>query len=86
MVQNQDQSGQSDLESMSFESALASLEGIVRALEAGDLSLDVAIDQFQQGMQFVRVCREKLHAAEQKVELVLATEAGVTTRPFDIEE
>lgn len=69
-----------------FEEALSELEVVVRALESGELTLDQAIDHFQTGMRLVQVCRERLHAAEQKVEVVLATEGDLSTRPFVVEE
>ena len=69
-----------------FEVALSQLEDIVRLLEGGDLPLDEAIDRFQSGMHLVRVCREKLQAAEQKVEIVIASGQSITTVPFDEKE
>ncbi len=74
------------IDDLSFEAALGLLEDVVRALEAGDLALDDAIERFQTGMQLVRMCREKLHFAEQKVEMVMATENGIETRPFEVKE
>lgn len=73
-------------ENLSFEAALGLLEDVVHALEAGELALDDAIERFQTGMQLVRLCREKLQSAEQKVELVMSTETGVETRPFEVKE
>jgi len=68
-----------------FEAAIAELEQVVKGLESGDLSLDDAIDKFQRGMHLVKVCREQLQVAEQKVELVLSSERGLQTRDFDLE-
>lgn len=82
-----DQSKESiNLQEIGFEAALARLEEIVAALESGELPLDEAIDRFQSGMQLVRVCREKLQVAEQKVELVIASGNEVLTRPFQVED
>ena len=75
-----------DRQEVHFEAALLQLEEVVKALEGGELPLDSAIDQFQRGMQLVRICREKLLKAEQKVELVMANEQGITSRPFQVEE
>nr|NNM91023.1 exodeoxyribonuclease VII small subunit [Bacilli bacterium] len=73
-------------ENMTFEEALSRLDAIVKDLEAGELALDVAIDKYQIGMQLAKVCREKLHNAEQKVEMVIATETGFEVRPFEVKE
>ena len=39
-----------------FESALKSLEDIVAQLEAGDLTLDRALELFEQGVKISRFC------------------------------
>ncbi|MHB1683131.1 MAG: exodeoxyribonuclease VII small subunit [Bacilli bacterium] len=71
---------------VTFEAALAQLEDAVKKLESGELALDDAISQFQTGMQLVRLCRDKLQAAEQKVEMVMASERGIDVSPFRLEE
>ena len=69
-----------------FEQAIERLEAVVQALEGGELSLDDAIENYRLGMQLAKICREKLTAAEQKVEKVLASDKGLEFEPFDIEE
>lgn len=81
----EDQSPAAD-EGLTFEAALAELETVVRDLEGGELTLDEAIDRFQRGMRLAGLCREKLRAAEQKVEIVLSAEDGVSARPFSVDE
>ena len=54
-----------------FERSLAELEAIVGKLEAGDLSLDESLKQFERGVQLTRVCQSALKQAEQKVEILL---------------
>lgn len=71
---------------LAFEVAMVELEAVVRALEGGELPLEKAIDQFQTGMRLVKLCRDQLQAAEQKVEWVLASEQGLTIRPFEAED
>ncbi|MCY0876362.1 MAG: exodeoxyribonuclease VII small subunit [Firmicutes bacterium] len=71
---------------IAFEAAMTALEGVVRALESGELPLEAAIDQFQSGMRLVKMCRDQLEAAEQKVEMVLASEQGIVRKPFALEE
>ena len=86
MAQNADD-GEREL---SFEAALAELEGVVKELERGDLPLDEAILRYQSGMQLVRACRERLKVAEQRIEMVLAQEQepgqATVTRPFSVED
>ena len=54
-----------------FERSLAELESIVDKLEAGDLSLDESLKQFERGVQLTRVCQTALKQAEQKVEILM---------------
>lgn len=68
---------------MSFEAALARLEEIVRALEAGNGDLDASLKGFEEGIALVRLCSEKLENAEQKVKQLLATADGVSAVPFE---
>ncbi len=57
--------------SNSFEKSLADLEKIVAQLEQGDLSLDEAMQAFEQGVRLTRSCQHQLDAAEQKVRTLL---------------
>ena len=54
-----------------FERSLAELEAIVDKLEAGDLSLDESLKQFERGVQLTRVCQTALKQAEHKVEILM---------------
>ena len=71
-----------------FESALKSLEEIVGQLEAGDLTLDRALELFEEGIRVSRFCSSKLDEAERKVEVLIKTVDGTIKEvPFqeDIE-
>ena len=54
-------------EKLSFEESLEKLEEIVNKLENGDVPLDEAIDEFNNAMQLVKVCNEKLSNAEEAI-------------------
>lgn len=51
----------------SFEEAFSRLEGTVRRLEEGKLSLDEATRLFEEGMQLAKRCNELLSGAELRV-------------------
>ncbi len=55
------------MEELSFEESLEKLEEIVEKLENGDVPLDDAIDEFNNAMQLVKVCDEKLTKAEESI-------------------
>lgn len=59
-----------DIAAMSFEDALAELERIVRALEAGSTRLDDAINAYERGALLKRHCEAKLKEAQAKVERI----------------
>ena len=71
-----------DIAAMSFEDALAELEGIVRRLEGGQVKLDDAIQSYERGAQLKRHCEKKLNEAQQRVDrIVIGPDGAVTVEP-----
>ena len=58
----------------SFEERMSNLETINRDLEKDDLSLDEAVQKFEDGMKISRECREILDNAEKKITILLEGE------------
>ena len=54
-----------------FETALKSLEEIVRELEAGELSLEESLKKFEEGIKLSRFCANKLDEIEKKVSILV---------------
>jgi exodeoxyribonuclease VII small subunit len=52
----------------SFEDAQRELEEIVHRLESGEAPLDEALRLWQRGEELYRLCRNRLDAAEGKIE------------------
>jgi len=72
-----------ELKVKDFESALKSLEDIVVQLEAGDLTLDRALELFEEGIRISHFCGSKLDEAERKVEVLMRTADGTVKEvPF----
>ena len=63
----------------SFENALGELEGIVVAMEAGQMPLQEALDAYQRGVALLRQCQDTLTAAEQQIRVL----DGNELRDFD---
>jgi exodeoxyribonuclease VII small subunit len=61
---------------MSIAKDLNRLEEIVRRLEAEDVELDAALALFEEGVARLRSARERLAAAEVKVQTVLEAANG----------
>ncbi|HTS72364.1 MAG TPA: exodeoxyribonuclease VII small subunit [Gaiellaceae bacterium] len=53
---------------MTFEDAQKELEEIVHRLESGEAPLDEALKLWERGEELYRFCRERLDAAEGKIE------------------
>ena len=62
-----------------FETALARLEEIVRALDGGAAALDESLALFEEGVGLVKLCSAKLDAAEQKVKILVRSDDGAVT-------
>ena len=61
---------------LSFEQALAELEGIVQRLESGGVSLEASIEMYGRGSLLKRHCEAKLRSAQEKVERIVIGEGG----------
>ncbi len=61
---------------MTFETALARLEEIVRAMESGSAKLDESLALFEEGVGLVKFCTDELDNAEQRVKILQAGEEG----------
>lgn len=70
-----------------FEKSIDSLEKLVQNLEKGDLPLEDALKQFEQGIQLARECQIALTEAEQKVLILTEQHAdSFTTIPFESDD
>ncbi len=70
---------------VTFESALARLEEIVRAMESGTAALDSSLALFEEGIGLVKFCTKALDTAEQKVKILQKDENGeLAEAPFAV--
>ncbi|MBI5592833.1 MAG: exodeoxyribonuclease VII small subunit [Deltaproteobacteria bacterium] len=67
-----------------FESAMKQLEQIAQELEAGELSLEMAMKKFEEGIQLSRFCTKKLDETERRIAILLQDSDGsVQEVPFE---
>ena len=67
-----------------FESAMKQLEQIAQELEAGELSLDLAMKKFEEGIQLSRFCTKKLDETERRITILLQDSDGLVQEvPFE---
>ena len=69
-----------------FEEALETLEGLVEAMEEGELSLEESLKAFEQGIKLTRECQSALEKAEQKVQVLVNGEDLPEAEPFDSQD
>jgi len=75
-----------EAEGLSFEKALEKLEGHVRTLEQGELTLHESLNIFEDGMKLAKFCNKKLDEAEQKIEILLEKNGDLVKEPFQVPE
>jgi exodeoxyribonuclease VII small subunit len=69
---------------LNFEGAMDLLEAIVEQMESGKLPLEDLIMRYEEGMDLVKICQERLANAEQKIEIVARNSAGkVIVKDFE---
>jgi exodeoxyribonuclease VII small subunit len=59
-----------------FETALKKLETIVENLENGELSLEAALKQYEEGVRMADICSKRLGEAGKRVEVLMKTSGG----------
>lgn len=67
------------VEALSFEAALKELEGLVEALERGEVALEASIAMYERGKALKDHCEARLKAAELKVEQIVQGRDGRVT-------
>jgi exodeoxyribonuclease VII small subunit len=71
-------------QAQSFESALTDLQQVVEDLETGRLGLEESLSRFEHGTALLRSCYARLNQAEQRVEILTASDGDeLTTAPLD---
>ena len=61
---------------INFEGAMDRLEKIVEQMESGKLPLEELIVRYEEGMNLVKICQERLANAEQKIEIIARNSSG----------
>ena len=81
-----DNKTQEDIESLTFEAALKSLEEIVNQLDTGSIDLDKAVEAYERGAKLKEHCEKKLREAQLRIEKIEVDKNGeITTKVMDTE-
>ncbi len=70
-----------------FEESLERLETIVRQLESGEMGLNDALQQYEDGIRYLKQCHQALRLAETKIEMLtrIDRDGNSDSVPFDDE-
>jgi exodeoxyribonuclease VII small subunit len=73
-----------EIESLSYERALAELDQIIERLERGAVALDEAIAAYERGARLAQHCGSLLDRTEQKIsQLVVGAGGRIAERPLE---
>ncbi len=81
MAKSSTRKSEKQIEELSYEEALAELEGIVTSLEDGQSPLEEAMNLFERGQALVTRCGTLLESAQLKVQKL----SGGSLTPFEEE-
>jgi exodeoxyribonuclease VII small subunit len=62
--------------SHTFETAMERLEKVVEEMGSDKLPLEDLITRYEEGIQLVKVCEDRLQAVEKRVEIITRTASG----------
>jgi exodeoxyribonuclease VII small subunit len=61
---------------LTFEKAMQRLDEIVEQMEANKLPLEELLTGYEEGLKLVKLCSEKLDAAEKRIEIITRDATG----------
>ena len=74
-----------EIDKMTFEEALKSLEEIVSQLDSGEIDLDKAVEAYERGTNLKAHCEKKLKEAQLRVEKIEVDKEGeITKKNLDV--
>ncbi len=59
-----------------FEAVIERLESIVDKMEAEKMPLEELLVRYEEGLKLVKICSEKLEAAERRIEIITREASG----------
>ena len=69
-----------------LETAMQRVSEIVSSMERGDMPLEKLIESYEEGTALVKMCQEKLDAAEKRIQIIARNARGeVSLEAFDAE-
>ncbi len=80
-----DNNTKQDIDNMTFEAALKSLEEIVGQLDSGEIDLDKAVEAYERGTRLKEHCEKKLKEDQLRIEKIEVDKDGeLTTKVLEL--
>ena len=74
-----------EVEKMTFEESIKTLEDLVKELEEGGIDLDRSIEIYEKAVLLRNHCREVLDESERRIQKIMESSGALKTEDLDFE-
>ncbi len=74
-----------EVEKMSFEESIETLEGLVKELEAGGIDLDRSIEIYEKAVILRNHCREILDKGERRIKKIMESSGSIKVEDLEFD-
>ena len=67
-----------------LEASFTEVEQLINSMEQGELNLEKSLTQFERGMTLIKHCQKILAETEQKVKILMQSDASETLTPYEV--
>ena len=75
-----------EVDKMSFEDSMKTLEDLVKQLESGELDLDKRLEVYERAVVLRDHCKKILDESDRKVQTIMETASGIVKKDFQVNE
>lgn len=75
-----------EVDKMSFEDSMKTLEDLVKQLESGELDLDKSLEVYERAVVLRDHCKKILDESDRKVQTIMETASGIFKKDFQVNE
>ena len=75
-----------EVDKMSFEDSMKTLEDLAKQLESGELDLDKSLEVSDRAVVLRDHCKKILDESDRKVQTIMETASGIVKKDFQVNE
>ena len=75
-----------EVDKMSFEDSMKTLEDLVKQLESGELDLDKSLEVYERAVVLRDHCKKIVDESDRKVQTIMETASGIVKKDFQVNE